>query len=201
MPSPATRINRMRSRQPKSWIIVVGVCIALGYGALHFTPRDLALSDAPPQAKQALPETYIVGMVDRSFDANGQLSHTLKAEQVTYYARSQGTDGTLQKPRVLFFNEKGTPWNLEADTGHIYSDNNTVTLNDNVVAYSHSEDHGQLTLLTESLSIDTDKQYAHTDKPVTMRSARSNTQAVGLKADLQEGRLELLSEVRGRYEP
>ncbi|MCP8900186.1 LPS export ABC transporter periplasmic protein LptC [Gilvimarinus xylanilyticus] len=191
----------MRTRQPKPWIIVVGFCIALGYGALHFTPRDLALSDAPVQPKQTLPETYILGMIDRSFDDDGRLSYTLEAEQVTYFEQGQGTDGTLTKPKVLFLSEKTTPWNLEADKGHVYSGNNTVILNDNVVAYSRSDDHGELTLLTETLNIDTDKQYAHTDKPVTMRSARSNTQAVGLKADLQEGRMELLSEVRGRYEP
>ncbi len=45
------------------------------------------------------------------------------------------------------------------------------------------------------------RQYAETSKAVKMRSPRGQHEAIGMRADLSKDHIELLSEVRGTYEP
>ena len=53
---------------------------------------------------------------------------------------------------------------------------------------------------TSQLYVFPDKQYAETDKPVTIEQPGSVINSVGLRAFMDTGKVELLSQARGTYE-
>jgi lipopolysaccharide export system protein LptC len=57
----------------------------------------------------------------------------------------------------------------------------------------------EITLLTRDLTIYPQREYAETGAAVTITSGRNEMQAVGMRLDLSDGRLELLSETKGKY--
>src|SRR5690606_41333481 len=70
-----------------------------------------------------------------------------------------------------------------------------------VRVFQESEQEGLLELLTSELRIKASQQYAETDKAVKMRAQQGHLDTLGMKAYLGEDRIELLSRVRGTYEP
>jgi lipopolysaccharide export system protein LptC len=58
-----------------------------------------------------------------------------------------------------------------------------------------------LTMLTEELLALPDDEYVETDLPVSFQAPGWNLRAIGMRGWLGEGRMELLSEVRGIHEP
>lgn len=191
----------MRPTQPRSWILTLAICSALVYLALHYSPDDLTtLGDE--SVSQSHPETYLINMRDRSYSESGNLTHVLKASQVTYVAQEDGTLSYIEKPQLSFFREQQPqPWQLRADLGVASIDQHTLLLSGDVRAFSTHPRYGPVEVLTDDLQVDTEQQFARTDKPVTMRSTHGTTDAVGLEADLDSGRLQLLSEVKGTYVP
>ena len=57
-----------------------------------------------------------------------------------------------------------------------------------------------LTLTTSYLHVIPDKDLALTDKPVNIRDARTNVDAVGLELNNKTHVMKLFSRVKGRYE-
>ncbi|MBU2885444.1 LPS export ABC transporter periplasmic protein LptC [Gilvimarinus agarilyticus] len=191
----------MRPRQPRSWIITIALVSGLLYSALQYSPNDL-VKGAGETSTPDFPEVYLVEMTDRSFDDSGRLTHTLKARQVTYFKTADTTEGYIEQPELTFLSENSShPWHLVANQGIADIEQQTLQLSGTVNAYSEHPRYGRLDVTTEDLLVNTHEQIATTDKPVTMQSARGTTSAVGLSADLDSGRVALLSEVKGIYAP
>ena len=64
-----------------------------------------------------------------------------------------------------------------------------------------TEQDRPITLTTPALNVWPKKDYAETDQPVTVVSDGLRLDAVGMKAYIDDQRVEFLSQVRGRYEP
>ncbi|HEY4731698.1 MAG TPA: LPS export ABC transporter periplasmic protein LptC, partial [Gammaproteobacteria bacterium] len=58
-----------------------------------------------------------------------------------------------------------------------------------------------LKILTSDLNIRTEEKFVNTEKPITIVDNFGVTEAVGMRADLKEHRLQLMSQVRGNYQP
>lgn len=178
----------------------MSICSALIYGALQYSPRDMLLSDESAKAQKQFPQSYMTGIVDRTYSNNGSLKHKMVARSVTSFSDGTINRSEVDHPHVTLYRQSSTePWQLSAKQGTSVS--NAITLRDNVQVWNEKGQYGWVTLTTDDLTIDTDQQYAHTDKPVTMRSERGTTRAVGLNAELDNGRIELLSEVKATYAP
>ena len=66
--------------------------------------------------------------------------------------------------------------------------------------WSDATQGGRTEILTEQLSVDTAKQFAETDKAVTIRTHNNEAKAAGLQADLANERLLLPSHVKETHE-
>ncbi|MDO3388349.1 LPS export ABC transporter periplasmic protein LptC [Gilvimarinus sp. SDUM040013] len=174
---------------------------ALLYGALQFSPQDIV--NRPKEGQRvAFPDAYMVHMQDRTFNREGRLAHTLQASDVTYFRSGDTMQGYIEQPKLAFFGENDSPpWHLVATQGTASSDQQSLLLTGNVNAFHEHQRYGRIDVTTDNLYINTETQIATTDKPVTMQSARGTTSAIGLAADLESGRVELLSEVKGTYDP
>jgi lipopolysaccharide export system protein LptC len=131
--------------------------------------------------------------------SDGKLSYNLTAERATQTV----ADGSvhLERVQVKYAPAADAPWNLLADSGRISAGADIIELNGNVVAASAAEASPATTIRTDSLRYDPATGVAETDGPVTILYASSVVHAQGLRARLREGRLDLLGQVHGRYEP
>lgn len=178
----------------------MSLCCALIYGALQYSPHDMLSGADDAAAKKVFPQSYMTGIVDRNYDQTGALKYQMIARSAATFTDDAINRSEIDHPHVTLYNPSNSaPWQLSANQGATLS--NTITLLDNVQVWNEQGEYGQLTLTTDDLIIDTDEQFAHTDKPVTMRSERGTTSAVGLSAELDSGRIELLSEVKASYAP
>lgn len=190
----------MHKRQPKSWILALSLVCALLYGALQYAPQNMLSTDTRATARKVFPQSYMTDITDRRYDQNGTLERKLVAQRVNSFATKTATRNLIFEPQVTLYNKPGqAPWHLSAQRGVSVPD--TITLQNNVQVWNTRSAYGRLTFITDDLIIDTAARYAHTDKPVIMRSEHGITRAVGLNAELGSGRLTLLSEVEARYAP
>lgn len=191
----------MRHRQPRSWILLISVICALVYLSLQYSPRDWMATDTTPESRH-FPDTYMTAIHNVQHGDSGQVQYRLSARQLKHYEIAPEPYSVIDQPEIVIESAATEgPWEIIAERGTRYPHRQQVTLEGEVHAWSLHPRFGQVDLFTENIVIDTERQFARTEKPVTMRSARGLTTAVGLEADLQAGRVELLSEVKGTYDP
>jgi lipopolysaccharide export system protein LptC len=91
------------------------------------------------------------------------------------------------------------PWDLTANTGRIPPNEDIIQLTGDVVAISRAVDEPQTIIRTDYLEIDPDTYIARTDRKVTVEHAGSTVFATGLRAYFKEDRLQLISNVNGKF--
>jgi lipopolysaccharide export system protein LptC len=93
------------------------------------------------------------------------------------------------------------PWLLTAPEGVLSADQSLLELWGGVEVLGESEDHGQTTVSTERLEIDTRAHIARSRVHVDLALGPQQVSAVGMVAHLLEERLQLQSNVHGRFLP
>jgi len=130
---------------------------------------------------------------------DGKPKNKLVSEKVTHYPDDDTTE--IIKPDITLYKEGQPPWHVTAHRGWVSSDGDNVLLRGDVVIDRPSAGRVQAARLTTSeIRIRPKDQYAETDKPVTMTSDSYRTQSVGMRIYLQQGKLQLLGNVKGHYE-
>ena len=164
---------------------------------------DTAARDS---ATQAIATNILIGSEHRSYDDNGELESFLQAKSSRFYQlnlkhRSANDYTELEAPEFVIYRERGLPWRVSARLAHSRDNAEQVDLFGDVRLWQATDAPQKPELLTSHLVVRPKQQYAETDKPVTIRSPNEITQAIGMKADLEQEKFELLSDVRGVYEP
>lgn len=192
------------ARIPLPWVVLSLVII----GLIAFwgkSPGDL-LGDGIERTA-TFPHAYMTDIKLREYDTSGNLRNILTTETAEHFQINPNQPGIhdytlLKQPRMIFSDAADVaPWNLTANDGRIDQNGQLVTLLNDVRVYQQSSDEGLLELLTSELRIKASQQYAETDKAVKMRAQQGHLDTLGMKAYLGEDRIELLSQVRGTYEP
>ncbi len=150
----------------------------------------------------------------------------VETEHFGYYLRSArilgtGPDGTLlyeieavraeqqadnriefSEVRINYSPESDVPWAIVADTATIFPDEARVLLAGHVRATSDEGFSGDETeIRTQVLQLDPQNYVAETDARVQIRIGSRSLTATGMLASLNENRLELQSNVSGRFIP
>ncbi len=144
------------------------------------------------------PDYFVENLKTTVFNADGSLHYRLFARRLDHYP----DDDTLQlaAPVVKMFSEAQPPWIMVADEGIVYDDGQRIHLNGSVDITQTNGVNDSMQLLTRDLRIYTRQDYAETDAPVKLIRGYHETTAIGMRADLRLGRLELLADTRGRYD-
>lgn len=185
------------------WIFISLLVVAMA-AFWDKSPSDL-LGEASKTSN--FPQAYMTDIELREYDLEGKLRNILVTRNAEYYQTDPSAPGPsdytlLEHPNVVFSSATGNaPWLLTAHQGRIDQNGKRVTLITDVHASQQSAEQGLIELLTSELQIKTAEQYAETDKAVKMRAQQGHLDTIGMKAFLSEDRIELLSQVRGTYEP
>ncbi|HSC76313.1 MAG TPA: LPS export ABC transporter periplasmic protein LptC [Pseudomonadales bacterium] len=187
-------------RQSAVIVAILGLAAAGLNLQWHTTSSNPATTQTNPD--DLLPDTIVGHPVLDTFDNTGRKTRQLHGEKLTYFDTDKHS--IISAPRIQFEqqneNRSPTPWQLSADTATIYQTNNRADLQGNVHLWNDSASDGRTEILTEQLSVDTARQFAETDKAVTIRARSSEAKATGLQADLANKHLLLPSRVKEIHE-
>jgi len=123
--------------------------------------------------------------------------------QARYYVRFQPRgDGQLARPRMTFYSDGENPlWMARSKRGWVSPDGDELRLSRRVrLRRPASPGRADLYVRTEELLVRSDEETARSELPVYATLGPHEMRGTGMIADLHSGRLQLLSEVEGRYE-
>ena len=186
------------------WLAPI-VLLVLAFILLEKSPKGL-IAVAPAQPGD-FPYAYMTDIETLEYDAEGKLVYKLETPAAKYFQRDANQPGAedytlIEQPRIIFYAaNNATPWHMSAAEGFSDANGYEVRLKTDVVAEQKSSAQGPIEVTTSELRINTLLQYAETDKAVKMRAQQNQIETVGMRAFLNEDRIELLSEVRGVYAP
>ena len=176
--------------------------VLLGIAAVASGLLLSRLEDEPPDTERRprLGAGYYVESAELvGTGEDGGVLYRVQTDQAT----EQLDDGSvkLDGVRIVYTAGESVPWTLRANRGRIPPDGNMLELLDDVVAVTREGDGPPATIRTEYLRLEPNEYVAYTDRKVTIDYSGSRLFAVGMRAYLKEDRLQLLSNVNGKFLP
>ena len=146
------------------------------------------------------PDFIVEQFTIQRMNADGQIQSSLTAKKMTHYADDESTD--LDAPRFVQRNPDQPPMEAISERGVITKDGETVFMKDNVVVTrAPTADRGPLVLKTTILEVLPKDEIARTDAPVVITEGTMQLEGTGMRVNSKTRDFELLSKVRGKYQP
>ena len=158
------------------------------------------IGEAEDRARLHRPDFFLDDFVLLAMDESGQPKHRVMGERLVHYPDDDTAE--VNEPYMEIYRPEAPDWQVSARFAWIGPGGEQVRLQREVVVERVAETGvAPLTMLTEELLALPDDEYMETDLPVTFLGSGWDVRAVGMRGWLGEGRMELLSEVRGVHEP
>lgn len=177
----------------------LAVLAGLSYGLLRWVESSLR---EPASAESQDPVLTIERFRAVRLNVAGVREYVVEAPRL-WQLPGQGGIG-IERPTLDWYQPDGQirEWRLQADQGWVAADNQSLRLEGEVVMNRGSESgKPPVTVATRDVLVRLDERRAETAAPARATTPAGELRAIGLRAFLDEERLELLSEVRGVYEP
>ena len=164
----------------------------------------LAQTFSGPEITPSISETGADGFYLRSArilgtDQEGRLLYEIEAE---YAEQQENRDIEMQNVRVRYSTGANIPWTINADLATINDAQDMLRLSGHVIAVSNEGFSGQVTEIRSNvLDIDPTSFKAETDERVQLRIGSRSLTGTGMLAWLKENRLELRTNVSGKFVP
>jgi lipopolysaccharide export system protein LptC len=151
-------------------------------------------------AKKRHPDYFSKTYTKWEMDENGRPKSKLVATEMTHYPGYWATYTT--KPVMAFLSEEKPPWIIEAAKGVLSNDGKVLLLNGKVtIKRPEAKGFRPIIINTSNLKVSPETSFAETKAKAELISALNITTGIGMKAIFKEPiHLELLSEVKGKYE-
>lgn len=159
---------------------------------------------APPAATLVLPDDdrppsyYLRDAVIRRMDDEGRVLYRVYAQ----FAEERPEERALRLDgvRIEYRQTAQVPWLIEAGRAMVYLDEQTLELDGGVELARSVEARGlPAAVQTEQLRLEPQRRVATADGEIRFTFGASTLTATGLTAFLDEDRLELQSNVQGRF--
>jgi lipopolysaccharide export system protein LptC len=175
--------------------VIAALFAAVGYW--NISPERFL--EAPPAVvDEAEIDYYAINAHSVQYLPDGKLQYDMTSDKVEHVKASEIT--LLTKPDLQMYRGTPLPWHIQSERGEVNPDGTQVELIDSV-RIARTDDKQRTTIITSSrMTVFPQKQYAQTEQAVRIDGAGGVTTAKGMKAYLNDGRMNLLSNVRGQYE-
>jgi lipopolysaccharide export system protein LptC len=167
----------------------------------------LDLSDEDGALQPQFPDSYLINTKTTQYNTKGEVSHILLADKVSAFEANNNDEAytLLEQPKFTFYNNQvstSPPWHASSKHARsLHQEEELFMTGDVILTQKNSHDAIATTISSEQLLIKPNQQYAETSKPVIIKNKSAVTTAIGLKMSLESETVELLSNVRSRYEP
>ncbi|MBL8259731.1 MAG: LPS export ABC transporter periplasmic protein LptC [Candidatus Competibacteraceae bacterium] len=192
------------TREPlplRRWLALGGLVLLAGlsYGLLRWVENSMREA-VPPESQDP------ILIIDRfravRMNAAGLREYVVEAPRLTQLPGPLGT--RIERPVLDWYQPDGETreWRLQAERGWVAADQKTIRL-EGAVVMTRAADSGKtpVEVTTRDLLVRPGERYAETAAPARAVTPGGELRAVGVRAYLDREQLELLSEVRGHYEP
>lgn len=185
-----------RLRLPVALLVIALLLIGVGYWNIR---PERFMQDAPETTlEESAIDFYATNVRTIQFQPDGTRNYEMTAEKVEHLKASDVS--LLTRPNLRSYRGLAPPWHVTSERGEVGPEGEEVELIDNV-RVQRTDTQGRETIITSSrMTVLPDKEYAETSQPVRIVAANGVTTATGMKAYLNEGRMLLLSNVRGQHE-
>lgn len=182
------------------WLIIT-VLLALVAGSFWLLNR---LSDDPSKQVTAEavrePDYTMTHFSSLKMDAEGRPQNRLTADYLEHFEDEDMTK--LHNPVFKIFRESREPLYVRADRGWVTDNNEVILLRGGVNLWEESDEGERvLDVTTSEAYIYPEREYAETDKPATIIAKKTQTDSIGMRAFMNEDRIELFEQVRTHIEP
>ncbi|MBO9484428.1 MULTISPECIES: LPS export ABC transporter periplasmic protein LptC [Gammaproteobacteria] len=188
----------------RNHLIIAAILLVLAAGYWTYDGAIVTVSASPSEIIRQDADYFLVDALVKEYDATGALQYQLQSGSITHYPHNDNT--LLQQPILTNLSDSGQLTVSTSENGKLLPGGKDIELWDNVVVIQSSPSvrqqgyEQQLRMDTDFLTIATDKEIADTDRPVLITSDTGETQAIGMTAWYQQGKIQLKSRVRGVYE-
>ncbi|MFI8745367.1 LPS export ABC transporter periplasmic protein LptC [Pseudomonas sp. NPDC077186] len=174
--------------------LIAALVAALGYWNIAPNGDRQAQSAGSDNAV----DFYVLGARTVQFQDDGKLHYRMTADKLEHI---KSTDITLvDTPKLDLYRGNELPWKVTSQRAEVSPGGVEVELIDKV-RIARTDAKGRPTIITSSrMTVIPDKEYAQTQQAVRIVAANGVTTAQGMKAYLNDGRMLLLSNVRGQHE-
>ncbi|MEE9342018.1 MAG: LPS export ABC transporter periplasmic protein LptC [Gammaproteobacteria bacterium] len=142
------------------------------------------------------PDQFINHVEWLTWESEGEPVNQLLASRLEHFPDKKGT--ILFQPRLKIEKTKSEIWRAQSDTAWVQDSQQQINLENNIHVTLQSKT--STTLISEQLTIDTQKHRAYTDSLVTIKSKRGVITSVGIDADFKTGKIVLQNQVRGQHD-
>ena len=148
--------------------------------------------------KRHVADFYLTDFDLITMNAAGRPRYQLQGRDMQHYADDD--TARVAMPQLTIYRQGAVPWLVRAEQAEVAAGGETVFLQDQVMMERLTANKGEkLEIHTPALRVVPAKEYAETDRTVTIVSDLGVTRAVGMQADLKQRHLELLAQVRVDY--
>ena len=183
----------------RSYLVLL--IVALAAAAAWWWSRDDGTAGSPLLGSAAeLPDYAMADFLLTAMGEDGRPGHTLTAESLYHYESRE--ESVLTRPQLTFYEEDRPVWDISAEHGLVSDAERFVFLSGDVeVRYAGATPARSFEIYTGELYVWPEDRRARTEDAVRIVQQSGVTHSVGMSAELDQRRLHLASQVRGRYEP
>ncbi|MBK8183668.1 MAG: LPS export ABC transporter periplasmic protein LptC [Candidatus Competibacteraceae bacterium] len=187
--------------QVQGWFYLAGLLLLTGlsYGLLRWVESSM---QTPAPAESQAPVLIVEQFRAVRMSMAGLREYVVEAPLLRQLPSQLGTQ--IERPVLDWYQPDGQTreWQLRAAQGWVAADQKTIRLEGDVVML-RTADSGKppVEVTTRDVLVRPADRYAETAAPARAITPGGELRAVGVRAYLDREQLELLSEVRGYYEP
>jgi lipopolysaccharide export system protein LptC len=149
------------------------------------------------------PDYFLKNFTSTTMNNKGDIAYQVKAEQLEHYP----DDGSMKllQPIFSFYENNIKIWTAQANEALILRNNEKIHLEGNVILQQISNSNKNslkseaMILTAKQLTIEPEKSLAHTKSNIKLHQGNNYIQALGMRANLSENRIEFLSKTRSHY--
>jgi len=177
-------------------ILILLPLTAVSFWVLYQLEED---DTGQPPAPETIPDYTMTNLNSLNMNVAGEPKTRLRADFMAHFESKDETE--LTNPMLEVFRPDKEPLYVRADQGWVTSGNEVILLQGNV-RFWEKDSNGQLVLevTTSEALVYPERDYAETDKPATLSTAKTTTDSIGMKAYMDEDRIEMLNQVHTTIE-
>lgn len=177
-------------------ILILLLLTAVSFWILYQLEED---DTGQSRAPETIPDYTMSNLNSLNMNAAGEPKTRLRADFMAHFESKDETE--LTNPMLEVFRPDKEPLYVRADQGWVTSGNEVILLQGNV-RFWEKDSNGQLVLevTTSEARVYPERDYAETDKPATLSTTKTRTDSIGMKAYMNEERIEMLNQVHTTIE-
>ena len=183
---------------PRSTMILA-LLIAATLGSWYLSRKNATTISGPPDKEYEHRGYYLKAARILGTGPDGSLLYEIDAVHA-----EQRSDERIEftDVRIVYSPQSNVPWTVDADMATLHPNQQRILLEGHVRATSKRGFSGSETeIRTQKLELDPYKFIAETDERVQIRIGARSLTASGMLASLNDNRLELKSNVSGKFMP